>query len=137
MSYDVDYAADGRAAYEMATAGRYQVVLMDMNMPVMDGYAATQAIRQWESNHGIQPMAILALTASATTQDAQRALTAGCTAHLAKPIRKGVLLHAIATYANTAEALPTNDANRHLEKRVAYVQGICRLGIQPVIDMRR
>ena len=100
MPYHVDYAADGRAACEMATRGRYKVILMDMNMPVMDGYIATQAIRQWEWEQGVPPATILALTASATAQDAQRSMAVGCTAHLAKPIRKGTLLQAIAAYSN-------------------------------------
>ncbi len=119
MPYHIDFATDGRLALDMATKGHYEVILMDMNMPVMDGYAATQAIRQWETDHGVPPMTILALTASATKQDAQRAVSAGCTAHLAKPIRKGTLLQALADYSDRrAESFP-EDSNRPLEKRAA------------------
>ena len=119
MPYHVDYVADGRAAYDMVMRGRYHVILMDINMPIMDGYAATKAIRQWESDQGGAPIAILALTASATTQDAQRALAAGCTAHLAKPIRKGTLLQTIAAYSNMAWTPTSEDSHRPLKKAVA------------------
>ncbi len=117
--YHIDYVADGQAAYEKATRSYYEVILMDMHMPIMDGYAATQAIRQWESDHGGAPMMILALTASATIQDAQRAMAAGCTAHLAKPIKKGVLLQAITTYSNTAWTPTSEDSHRPLRTKIA------------------
>jgi DNA-binding response OmpR family regulator len=70
---------------------------MDVDMPVMDGYAATQAIRQWERAQGRPPVPIIALTAYARPEDAQRCLDAGCTAHLAKPVRKPHLIHALTT----------------------------------------
>jgi CheY-like chemotaxis protein len=73
---------------------------MDMHMPVMDGYTATQHIRQWERRHGQQqPIPILALTAFGMKEEVQKSLNAGCTAHLVKPIRKATLLAAIAQYA--------------------------------------
>ena len=73
-------------------------MLMDMQMPVMDGYAATRAIRQWEQEEGRPPMPIIALTAHALKGDEQKSLTAGCTAYLTKPIKKVTLLAAISEY---------------------------------------
>ena len=70
-------------------------MLMDMQMPVMDGYTATKEIREWETEKGIMPTPIIALTANALKEDAQRSLDVGCTAHLTKPIRKPPLLAAI------------------------------------------
>ena len=91
----VDVAENGQIAVEKFIAGHYDLVLMDVEMPVMDGYAATRAIRQWESTHGREPTPIVALTAYARPEDAQRCREAGCTAHLAKPVRKPQLMQTI------------------------------------------
>jgi CheY-like chemotaxis protein len=68
---------------------------MDMQMPVMDGYAATRAIRTFETETGASPTPIIALTAHAIREDVARCLAAGCDSHLPKPIRKAALLTAI------------------------------------------
>jgi CheY-like chemotaxis protein len=67
----------------------------------MDGYTATEHIRDWERQHGRQPVPILALTAFGMKEEAQKSLKAGCTAHLVKPIRKATLVAAIAKYARS------------------------------------
>ena len=91
----LDVAGDGKVALQMCIAGAYDLVLMDVQMPVMDGYSATRRIRQWEAEHRARPVPILALTAHALPEEVQKSLDAGCTAHLTKPIRKATLLHAI------------------------------------------
>jgi PAS domain S-box-containing protein len=95
-SCQVDIAEDGVAAIEKFSTGRYDLVLMDMNMPIMDGYTATKAIRQWEQDQGRRPTPIVALTASALPEELRKAIEAGCVAHLTKPIKKFTLLTAIA-----------------------------------------
>jgi CheY-like chemotaxis protein len=95
----VDLACNGEIALQMCISGRYDVVLMDVQMPVMDGYSATRGIRQWEGEHHARPVPILALTAHALPEEVQKSLEAGCTAHLTKPIRKATLLHAIEEHA--------------------------------------
>jgi two-component system, sensor histidine kinase and response regulator len=95
---EIDHAPNGQAAFERFQGGHYQLVLMDMHMPVMDGYTATQHIREWERRYGQQPIPILALTAFGMKEEEQKSLNAGCTAHLVKPIRKATLLAAIAHY---------------------------------------
>jgi hypothetical protein len=75
-------------------------------MPVMDGYAATRRIRQWEGEHGATPVPILALTAHALPEEVRKSLDAGCTAHLTKPIRKTTLLRAIEEH--TTGAVPVD-----------------------------
>ena len=77
----------------------YDLILMDMQMPVMDGYTATQSIRTWERDQGAAPTPIVALTANALKEDIQKSLDAGCTTHLTKPIRKAVLLDTIREHA--------------------------------------
>jgi CheY-like chemotaxis protein len=91
----VDVARDGEVALRMFISGTYDVVLMDVQMPVMDGYSTTRRIRQWEGENRARPVPILALTAHALPEEVRKSLDAGCTAHLAKPIRKATLLHAI------------------------------------------
>jgi len=91
----VDLACNGEVALQMCISGTYDVVLMDVQMPVMDGYSATRRIRQWEGENRARPVPILALTAHALPEEVRKSLDAGCTAHLTKPIRKATLLHAI------------------------------------------
>jgi CheY-like chemotaxis protein len=71
------------------------MVLMDLQMPVMDGLEATRTIRAWEKETRARPLPILALTTHAAGEGVGRSLEAGCTEHLTKPIKKATLLDAI------------------------------------------
>jgi CheY-like chemotaxis protein len=93
--YTIDIAETGAMACKMFIAGDYDLVLMDRQMPVLDGLAATRTIRAWEQEHCRKPVPIIALTASALKGDREMCLAAGCTAFLTKPIRQQVLLQAI------------------------------------------
>ena len=79
-------------------------MLMDMQMPVMDGYTATKAIRRWETEEGIDATPVLALTAYALKEDVDRSLAVGCDAHIVKPLKKQLLLKAIRQYSGSAES---------------------------------
>ena len=92
----LDVAVDGREAVSRFEAEPYDLVLMDIQMPVLDGYAATREIRSWETEQGRPRVRVLALTADAMPEDAAKSLSAGCDGHLTKPIRKQTLLAAIA-----------------------------------------
>ncbi|MBL8258311.1 MAG: response regulator [Candidatus Competibacteraceae bacterium] len=94
----LDIAENGAEAVEMFKQGQYDLVLMDVQMPVMDGYSATGHIRQWEREQALAPAPIIALTANALKEDEQRSLDAGCNGHLTKPIRKGMFLAALQHY---------------------------------------
>ncbi len=76
----------------------YDLVLMDVQMPVMDGYSATRMIRQWEKEQGLKQIPIIALTANALKEDAQKSVEAGCTSHVTKPIKRVALMEAIYEY---------------------------------------
>ncbi|MEP7102836.1 MAG: ATP-binding protein [Burkholderiales bacterium] len=91
LGLDVIEASDGRQALDQLSAHRVDVVLMDCQMPVMDGYAATQEIRKRESRMGLPRMPVLALTADAFEEDAVRSREAGMDAHLAKPYTRDQL----------------------------------------------
>jgi len=79
--------------------GPFDLVFMDVQMPVMDGYTATRAIRSWEKEQGRERTPIVALTAYALKEDVQRSLDAGCDGHITKPLKKATFLNAIAQYA--------------------------------------
>jgi two-component system, sensor histidine kinase len=81
--HQVEIAADGREAVDKATAGNYDVILMDVQMPMLDGFQATAAIRAQPSGARIP---IIALTAHAMPGDHQRCLDAGMNGYLAKPL---------------------------------------------------
>ncbi|GAB6041879.1 response regulator [Endothiovibrio diazotrophicus] len=89
---------DGREALETFRRGAFALVLMDIQMPVMDGHEATRAIRAWEREQGRAPTPIVALTAHAMREDEEKSLAAGCDGHLTKPIRKAKLMEAISTF---------------------------------------
>jgi CheY-like chemotaxis protein len=98
-SHMIDVAENGAIALQKFTAGTYDLVLMDMQMPVMDGYTATREIRQWEKQNSVAETPVVALTAYALKEDTQKSLDAGCNAHLTKPIKKAKLLDALAEYS--------------------------------------
>ncbi|MBF0188305.1 MAG: response regulator [Magnetococcales bacterium] len=95
--YQLDSAENGQEALELLTGGNhYDLVLMDIQMPVMDGLECTRRFRAWELEQNItSPTPIIALTAFAMQEDAARTMEAGCTLHMAKPIQKTTLLETI------------------------------------------
>jgi len=104
--YLVEIVENGAEALEKVQVRHYDVVLMDMQMPVMDGYTATRAIRQWEQSENRRPLPIIALTAYALSGDRNKCLEAGCTDYLAKPIKKEALFAVIAEHAQDATQSP-------------------------------
>ncbi|HET98009.1 MAG TPA: response regulator [Desulfurivibrio alkaliphilus] len=94
----LDLAANGYEAVEKMMQGRYDLVLMDIQMPEMDGYSATRAIRAWEERLGRPRTPILALTAHAFQEDVRKSREAGCDSHLVKPIKLDDFLRAVNRY---------------------------------------
>jgi two-component system sensor histidine kinase/response regulator len=94
----IDIAENGAIAVEKFKAGKYDLVLMDVQMPVMDGYTATREIRRWEQENGRKGIPIIALTAHAMKEDVQKSLDVGCTDHLTKPIKRATLMEAVQKY---------------------------------------
>ena len=105
----IDVAENGAVAVEMFRSSRYDVVLMDVEMPVMDGYMATRAIRELERESGAAPTPVLALTAHAFADMAVKSVGAGFTELLTKPIRNVTLLEALGKYpVHALEAPPAS-----------------------------
>lgn len=119
---------NGREALEAATREPFDAVLMDVSMPELDGLEATRRIRAWERHIGRPPVPIIALTAHAFTEDAERSAKAGCDAHLTKPVSRTALVDALRLYApakatleeaspdpEIADLVPTYLANRRAD----------------------
>ncbi len=93
--YQLEFAEDGKLAFEKFKSNHYDLIFMDVQMPEIDGLAATRLIRQWEKDNHRTPTPIVALTASALEEDVQRTHAAGCDRHLSKPVKKSILLDTI------------------------------------------
>jgi signal transduction histidine kinase/CheY-like chemotaxis protein len=87
---------DGQAALDAFTPGAFDAILMDMQMPVMDGLTATRLIREREAAAGVPPALLIMLTANAMEEHVSAARAAGADQHLAKPVRPAQLLEALA-----------------------------------------
>jgi two-component system cell cycle response regulator DivK len=87
--FDVDMALDGAQGVEMALNGTYDIILMDMSLPVIDGWEATRQLRAVPVTRSIP---IIALTAHAMSGDRDRAMDAGCSDYDTKPVEIDRLL---------------------------------------------
>jgi CheY-like chemotaxis protein/anti-sigma regulatory factor (Ser/Thr protein kinase) len=96
LGHDVEPVGDGAEAVRRYELDDYDVVLMDVQMPVMDGIEAAKAIRRIEDSRGSRRIPIVALTALATPSDRDRCLSAGMNGYLAKPFVRSTLVEAIA-----------------------------------------
>jgi signal transduction histidine kinase/DNA-binding response OmpR family regulator len=108
--------ADGAQAVQAVQTQTYDLVLMDCQMPELDGYDATRAIREWEAPRiaaGLAPrLPIVAMTANAMLGDREKCLAAGMDDYLSKPIKREVLLASLVRWLPPAQALaPTTDVS--------------------------
>lgn len=102
MGLDFSIAENGQRTVDMAFAREYDLILMDMQMPVLDGYQATGLLRQRGYTGPI-----VALTANALREDVDKAKNAGCTDFLAKPIDQKNFVHVISQYIRNTADEPT------------------------------
>jgi CheY-like chemotaxis protein len=100
--YVLDEVEDGQAALDHFMTRAYDVVLMDIQMPVLDGYSSVLKIRQWEAANDRVRTPIIALSAAALEADVRRAIEVGCDMHVSKPVKKSTLLKAIAQVVGSA-----------------------------------
>ncbi len=105
--YQLTFEEDGKAAVDRFATSDFDLILMDVRMPVMDGLAAARAIRALERERGAAGIPIVALTANASLQDIERSADAGCNAHLSKPISKLELINAIEKYRRRSKPVET------------------------------
>jgi len=90
--YDVDIAVDGAEGIEKARSGNPDLILMDMSLPVIDGWEATRTLKADAATSSIP---VIALTAHAMSTDREKALAAGCDGYETKPVELPRLLEAI------------------------------------------
>jgi len=133
LECQLDFAENGQIAVEKICKNAYGLVLMDLRMPVMDGYEATRRIRGWEAEQGRMLTPIIALTASALDAELQKAVDAGCTASLRKPIRLLTLLEAIRRHA----LRPASSASAPSEKVVIHTDARLHAVMPAYLDHRR
>ena len=87
--FEVEMAVDGKQGVEMALANAYDLILMDMSLPEIDGWEATRRVRE---GHGEKRVPIIALTAHAMSGDREKAMAAGCDDYDTKPVELDRLL---------------------------------------------
>jgi two-component system sensor histidine kinase/response regulator len=109
MGCRVDVAGDGRAAVEMSGATPYAAIFMDIQMPVMDGFAATDAIRRREGDERHTP--IVAVTAHSLAGDREKCLAAGMDDYLTKPLRAAALERVLARWLFPWTVVQHSDAS--------------------------
>ena len=100
-SHRIDLADNGQIGVAKFQNGHYDLILMDMQMPVMDGLTATRTIRRWEQEQGLPASQIVALTALALKEESARIFEAGCNTPMTKPLQKTTLLELLAAYEKT------------------------------------
>jgi len=98
FGYAADFAVHGEQALEALDQNDYDLIFMDVQMPVMDGYTATARIREREQVKGLPRMPIIAMTANAMEGDREVCLAAGMDDYLAKPIRPDILQQMIQSW---------------------------------------
>jgi PAS domain S-box-containing protein len=103
-SHRLDVADNGAIAFEKFKTGQYDLILMDMQMPVMNGHDATKTIRAWEREHDLPRTQIIALTALALKEEGIKILDAGCDAHMTKPVKRATLLEVLRAYKGNLAA---------------------------------
>ena len=104
----IDVAENGQVAVQMTAAGKYDAVLMDMQMPVMDGIAATRAIR---SNPQLRTLPIIAMTANVMAHDIEHCTEAGMNDHVAKPIDPDALFAALLQWIKPRNSESSSNAS--------------------------
>ena len=105
--YSYEVADNGAVALERLEQGQFKLVLMDMMMPVMNGYDATKAIR---SNQKLRNLPVIALTANAMKGEDEKCRSVGCSDYLAKPYSKDQILNAISVQIRKSQTAEGNPA---------------------------
>lgn len=108
MPFDFVEAVNGKEAVERYNETKFDLIFMDMQMPVMSGYKATELIRHIEKEQHRPHTCIIALTATAVLEDLQRTISSGCDQYMVKPVKKAevvdALIHALTTKVPDSEA---------------------------------
>ncbi len=128
LNLTVDVASNGREAVEKSTSENFDVILMDCQMPFMDGFEATETIRRTESEQKRMPVPIIAVTANALKGDRETCLAAGMDEYLAKPYTSEqlrsvltLLLPRDSFAASTQSSVDTQSSNSPIDRNTLDV----------------
>jgi len=136
--HEVELVTSGEAAVAAVQRGRFDLVLMDLQLPRMDGFAATRAIRALEGDIGRIP--VIALTARASSKDVDDCLAAGMNDHLPKPIDALTLLSTVDRWTKLAKGQRDDVRNRETDRAFVHDEAMLRdleshLGREKVASM--
>ena len=120
--YIFDAVQTGTQALARATSAAYELIFINVEMPEMDGYSVTRAIRNWEAERGVKARPIVALTSHSLASEAVRSLEAGCTDYLSKPVTRAAFLDCIRK--NLAEGTVPEDISKPKRIRVKAPEGL-------------
>lgn len=95
---NITEALNGKEAVHLAKENQFEIILMDISMPIMDGYTATAAIREYELSQWRPRSYIIALTAYTLEHEKEQSFQSGCDGHLSKPVKKSTLLQVLTDY---------------------------------------
>ena len=123
LELTVDVVNNGREAVEAVTRTHYDLVLMDVQMPGMDGYEATRQIRAKEQANGSKPLPIAAVTASATKGDREKCLAAGMNDYLSKPLTRTALTKTLRRWLFFAEQNDTLETDSPMASTAEVATG--------------
>lgn len=128
FNWKIDQAKDEKEALDFYEVGKYDIILMDMQMPIRVGHNATKRIKEIESSQNAYPTPVLALTAYALKDEIDESYEAGCNLHLTKPISRITLITAIQRYTEEYMILGDKDLEElipeYLEKRNKEIPGL-------------
>ncbi len=138
LGYDADVVSDGETAVVAAqsTPGRFALILMDCQMPVLDGFAATRKLRAWESEQGRGAhIPVIAMTANAMAGDREQCLAAGMDDYLSKPVNRQALSQMLGRWSPAV----TEEVRSPAPSRAAALRERFRAGVaeRPEIDPAR
>ncbi|MER3446093.1 MAG: hypothetical protein C4291_04310 [Candidatus Dadabacteria bacterium] len=110
--YDVDISENGEVAVESARRSQYDLILMDVQMPVMDGFSATREIRIWERRQGLKRTPIIALTAHAMDGYRDKCIENGMDDYITKPLKKKTLIETVEKWTGTRSTILVEETIR-------------------------
>ena len=137
LDCSLEFADNGMIAFQKFKSSQYNLVLMDIQMPVLDGYSATKLIRSHEEQNNLVPTPIIALTAHALKSEKEKSLQVGCDMHITKPVSKKELLTAICSLLDK-NSHPVNRAgDTIIAKTTVHIDKILEDLIPGFLDNRR
>lgn len=121
LSLSLTFASNGVEAVEKRKRGSYDLILMDIQMPIMDGYTATREIRAWEAKTAAPRVPIVAVTAHAINGAQSESLNAGCDGHLTKPVEQHEVVEAISKFAQRVVSKKPSLPDAILARRPEFI----------------